>query len=68
MSGLASMCITFKFNIMLYVDLNKIHVYMYSYGIDKGSTIFCYDLIVDAVMGIENNNLDLSYQTRISVD
>ena len=45
MSGLASMCIMFKCHILLYVELNKIHVYMYSYGIVNGSTIFRYDLI-----------------------
>ena len=39
------MCIIFKCHILLYVELNKIHVYMYSYGIDKDSTIFRYDLI-----------------------
>ena len=62
MSGPASMCIIFKCHILLYVELNEIHIYMYSYGIDKESTIFRYDLIV---MGIENNNLDPSYRTRI---
>ena len=62
MSGPASMCIIFKCHILLYVDLNKIHIYMYSYGIDKESTVFRYDLIV---MGIKNNNLDPSYRTRI---
>ena len=40
MSGLASMCIMFKCHILLYVELNKVHVNMYSYGIDKGLTIF----------------------------
>ena len=39
------MCIIFKCHILLYVELNKIHVHMYSYGIDKESTIFRYDLI-----------------------
>ena len=39
------MCIIFKCHILLYVELNKINVYMYSYGIDKESTIFHYDLI-----------------------
>ena len=38
------MCIIFKCHILLYVELNKIQVYMYSYGIDKESTIFRYDL------------------------
>ena len=56
------MCIIFKCHILLYVELNKIRIYMYSYGIDKESTIFRYDLIV---MGIKNNNLDPSYRTRI---
>ena len=45
MSGPASICIMFKCHILLYVKLNKVHVYMYSYGIDKGLTIFRYDLI-----------------------
>ena len=45
MSGPATMCIIFKCHILLYVELNKIQVYMYSYGIDKESTIFRYDLI-----------------------
>ena len=44
-SGLAAMCIMFKCHILLYVELNEIHVYMYSYEIVNGSTIFCYDLI-----------------------
>ena len=39
------MCIMCKCHIMLYVELNKIHVYMYSYGIVKESTIFSYDPI-----------------------
>ena len=33
------MCIMFKCHILLYVKLNKVHVYMYSYGTDKGLTI-----------------------------
>ena len=45
MGGPASMCIIFNCRILLYDELNKIHVYMYSYGIDKESTIFRYDLI-----------------------
>ena len=45
MSGIASMCIMFKCHILLYVELNKVHVYTYSYGIDKGFTIFHYNLI-----------------------
>ena len=45
MSGQASMCIMFKCHTLLYVELNKVHVYTYSYGIVKGSTIFRYDLI-----------------------
>ena len=64
MSGPASMCIIFKCHVLLYVELNKIHIYMYSYGIDKESTIFCYDLIA---VGIENNNLHLSYRTHINI-
>ena len=39
------MCIMVKYHIMLYVKLNKIHVYMYIYGIVKGSTMFRYDLM-----------------------
>ena len=60
------MCIMFKCHILLYVELNKIHVYMYSYGIVKGSTIFRYDLI-DRLRcnGIENNKLDLNYRKCI---
>ena len=64
MSGLASMRIMFKCHIPLYATLNKIHIYMYSYGIDKGSTILRYDLI-DRLIQILNNNLDLSYRTCI---
>ena len=39
MSELASMCIMFKCHMLLYIELNKIHVYMYSYGTDEGTTI-----------------------------
>ena len=39
------MYIMFKCHILLYVELNKVHLYMYSYEIDKGLTIFHYDLI-----------------------
>ena len=42
MSGLASMCIMFKCQILLYVELNEVH--MCSYGIDKGLTILNYEL------------------------
>ena len=68
MSGLASMCIMFKCHILLYVELNKVHMYMYSYGIDKGLTIFHNDLIdrLGCNGKIENNNLDLSYRTHMS--
>ena len=45
MSGLASMYIMFKCHILLYVELNKVHICMDSYGIDKELTIFHYDLI-----------------------
>ena len=55
MSGPVSMCIIFKCHILLYVELNKIHVYMYSYGIDKESTIFCYDLIDQLGLGYNGN-------------
>ena len=41
MNGPASMCIIFK---CCMSELNKIHVDMYSYEIDKESTIFRYDL------------------------
>ena len=55
----------FKCHMLLYVELNKIHVYMYSYGIDERLTIVRNDLTDYTVTGIENNNLDLSYRTRI---
>ena len=45
MSGLALMCIMFKCHILLYIELNNVHIYMHSYGIDNGLTIFRYDLI-----------------------
>ena len=45
MSGLVSMYIMFKCHILLYVELNIVHVYMYSYAIDKGLIIFHYYLI-----------------------
>ena len=44
MSELASGCIMLKCHMLLYIELNKIHVYMYSYGIDEGTTIVRYDL------------------------
>ena len=61
-----SECIMFKCHILLYVKLNKMHVYMYSCGIVKVSTIFRYGLIDRLCCnGIENSNLDLSYRTCI---